>query len=391
MDIAIMRSSAGNKKYVSGFWAATATLAGTIIGAGVFGLPFAAAQSGFFAAIIWLLVLAVAVALLHLMLAETILRTNGRHRLSGLAELYLGKGAARFVLVSELVGLTGSLLIYIVLGGLFISNIFGGIATPFWGSVAFWFLFSLPALFGLRLFAEVELLMSGALAVLFLGLSIFLFSDFSFSHIPWVTSKSIAQFFVPYGIILFALLGTNAIYSVRDMLGGREGRVFGAVAWGSIIPAAIYFLFSFSVLGVTGAATSEEAISGLGSVLGFPVVVAGSFVGLLALATSYMVIARYVVEELWFDVRLPRSFAFVMLLVPILLFGLGARNFIAIAGFVGTVVAAISGTIIVLTWWRAKTRGERRSEIHVPVPKVAAIAIVVMFLVAAILQVAFLL
>ena len=80
-----------------------------------------------------------------------------------------------------------------------------------------------------------------------------------------------------------------------------------------------------------------------------------------------------------------------MLLVPILLFGLGARNFIAIAGFVGTVVAAISGTIIVLTWWRAKTRGERRSEIHVPVPKVAAIAIVVMFLVAAILQVAFLL
>ena len=58
------------------FWYAIATLVGTIVGVGIFGLPYAAGQAGFFISSVYLFGLFFVFALLHLMFGEIILRAN---------------------------------------------------------------------------------------------------------------------------------------------------------------------------------------------------------------------------------------------------------------------------------------------------------------------------
>ena len=70
-----------NKK----FWATTFTLTGTIIGAGILGLPYVFAQSGIFIGIFWLILIGLIVMYVCLCLGEVSLRTKGKHHLVGYA------------------------------------------------------------------------------------------------------------------------------------------------------------------------------------------------------------------------------------------------------------------------------------------------------------------
>ena len=71
------------------FYAAIATLVGTIIGAGVLGIPYVISQAGFITGLVNLVILGVAVLLLYLFVGEVVLRTRGNHQLTGYAEIYL--------------------------------------------------------------------------------------------------------------------------------------------------------------------------------------------------------------------------------------------------------------------------------------------------------------
>ena len=67
---------------------ALASLVGTIIGAGVFAIPYVMSKSGALTCFFYFLILGSVVLLLHLFLGEVVLRTKGRHRLVGYAEKY---------------------------------------------------------------------------------------------------------------------------------------------------------------------------------------------------------------------------------------------------------------------------------------------------------------
>lgn len=75
-----------------GIWATTFTLSGTVIGAGILGLPYVFAKSGFLFGLFWLLVLGIITLYTFLCLGEISLRTKADHQLPGLAGKYLGKG-----------------------------------------------------------------------------------------------------------------------------------------------------------------------------------------------------------------------------------------------------------------------------------------------------------
>ncbi|MBI2637312.1 MAG: hypothetical protein HYW88_00290, partial [Candidatus Sungbacteria bacterium] len=91
-------------------------VAGTIIGVGVFGIPYVISRSGLLVGFFELGAIAVLMAVVHLMYGEIILRTKSVHRLPGYVELYLGNHAKIFSLISYLVGLSGALLAYTVIG-----------------------------------------------------------------------------------------------------------------------------------------------------------------------------------------------------------------------------------------------------------------------------------
>src|SRR3990167_1848687 len=71
-------------------WIAITSLIGTIIGAGILGLPYVISQVGLFYGAILIVLLGLAFLGINLFLGEIVLRTNGKHQLTGYAEKYLG-------------------------------------------------------------------------------------------------------------------------------------------------------------------------------------------------------------------------------------------------------------------------------------------------------------
>ena len=102
------------------FFFATAMLMTTIVGVGMFGLPFVGAQAGFPIAAGFLVLLAGIIITIHLLYGEIVCKTKERHRLVGYTGHYLGKWGKGIVSVSVIVGFYGSLLVYIIVGGDFL-------------------------------------------------------------------------------------------------------------------------------------------------------------------------------------------------------------------------------------------------------------------------------
>ena len=110
---------------------ATATLIGTIVGVGMFGLPYVASRAGVGVVVAYLVILGAVVILIHLLYGEVVLRTRGQHRLVGYAERYLGFTGKALATLVFFFGLYGALLAYMVLGGEFLSFLLGGNVAPF--------------------------------------------------------------------------------------------------------------------------------------------------------------------------------------------------------------------------------------------------------------------
>ena len=79
---------------------ATALLCGTIIGAGVLGIPYVISKVGFIPGFFIILLIGLAMLMLNLLLGEVILRTPGNHQLPGYAERYLGKTGKKLMMFS---------------------------------------------------------------------------------------------------------------------------------------------------------------------------------------------------------------------------------------------------------------------------------------------------
>jgi amino acid permease len=78
-----------SKKY--SFYIATALIITTVIGAGVFGIPYTVAKSGFGYGVLNLVVIGFFVTMMTLYMGEVVLRTKETRQFSGLAEKYMGK------------------------------------------------------------------------------------------------------------------------------------------------------------------------------------------------------------------------------------------------------------------------------------------------------------
>ena len=94
-------------------------MAGLIIGAGVFALPYAYSQAGVFWGTVHLAVSLFIVYLLHQWYGEVSFYTKGRHRFVGYVEMYLGKKAKSLSLLTTLGSYYFSLLVYAIMGGIF--------------------------------------------------------------------------------------------------------------------------------------------------------------------------------------------------------------------------------------------------------------------------------
>ncbi|MDP2736708.1 MAG: aromatic amino acid transport family protein [bacterium] len=340
---------------------AVATLMGTIIGVGLFAMPFVISKAGIIPFFIYMAALVLIQYFLLLLFAEVILSTKEKHRLPGFAGKYIGRQSKKVTFLVEIVGVYGSMLAYIIVGGIFLHQLlfpyFGG--GLFIYSTAIFIFVSAITFFDIKLIAGTELVLT-SLLILAIGLIAWRgFGHIEFEHYQLIEWKYI---FLPYGPIFFAVGGGAAIPEVCRLLAYEKDKIKSAIVWGTFIPAVLMLFFVLVILGITGAGTTPDTLSGLAAVLPDGVVVFSLIFGLLAVITSYIIFSQATEEIYQWDLGLNNKLAwFLACFIPYFLYLIGWNNLTKVISFTGAVCGGLFGIILIWLMFKVKANPEQVS------------------------------
>lgn len=340
-----------NSKLGKNFWLAVFSLVGTTIGAGIFALPYVFSHAGFIFGFVELLMLGVLMLLIQLMVGEIALRTRGKKRILGYSQLYLDKIWHRMLTISTILAGIGSLLVYLILAGNFISIIFG------WGTFSsvllFFTIWFFSILIKARTFGKTEFYL-GRLSIAFI-IFIALF-NLRYIHIENFLALNIGNILLPYGIILFAITGVYVIPEMEEILGHDKRQLKKAITFGTLIPVVTYLLFVVAVVGVSGSFTTPNAISGLAQALNSRLIlIVGALAGLIAVFEASLSYGIYFKETLRYDLKINKWLAWILSgMLPLLLFLLGARSFIQVIGVIGSIFLGFQ--FIMILWMHKRSK-----------------------------------
>ena len=353
-----------NKK----FWYAVAVIVGSMVGVGIFGLPYAFVKAGFFVGMGLLVLIGLETLLIDTMYGEVVLRTHAKHQLIGYAKKYLGTFFQRLIFFAAVLTGYAALLAYIIISGDFLSTILSPFfyISPFACSVLFFIFVSLAVLRGLKTISWLELVFSSffiAIIVLFFIAGV---GDIQPAH---YAGYAFDQSYLPYGVLLFAFGGMLAVPIAREVLVGQERKLRRAILYGVSIVAALYTLFTLTVVGISGVETSQDAISGLLNSIGPRVAFIGALFGITAVATCFMMIGTALSEIFNFDLKIHKSKAWLLAVVPpFLLFIGGFRAFVDVIGLAGGVALGLEHIMIIWLYVKAKRHGDRVPEYSLAIP-----------------------
>jgi len=325
---------------------ATSVLVGTVIGVGIFGLPYVASRSGLWLTWAYILGLGAIVILVHYFYIEIVSNSKSRERLVSYVGDYLGDRAKMVASVTVVLSRLGALLVYIIVSGSFLSALFGG--NEFYWSLGFFVVGGLVIFWGLKTISLVEVLMSLFLLLVMVVIFVMGFPKIDFSNFSILASGS---FFLPYGVVLFSLGGASAIPEMEEIIGEDKRALHLSNFWGMFIPIILMILFSGFVVGVSGSSTTGEALIGLKSFLGGVPMTLGLLFGIVALFTSFITLGLNVRGVFQYDFKLSRLLSCALVLfIPLVVFLLGFSNFIGTMGFLGAVFGALNAIFIVLIY-----------------------------------------
>ncbi|MFZ6015230.1 MAG: aromatic amino acid transport family protein [Patescibacteria group bacterium] len=319
-------------------------LLGTIIGAGIFGLPAVFSYTGILGGTILFFAILIMVIILNLLYVDVIFAVRGKHRLPGYALKILGPKAYWVALLGMFGKIAGTALAYIILGGLFLSMIAQGLNYnyPDWiWTVMFWGAGSLVVYYGYNFVTEVE----SELTWLLIGFILFTVAIL-FPFFNWRTAHEIiiSGFSGAIGVIFFATTAMTVLPDVLDMAGKQRSQarlgVFLAVLFAGIISWAFGISIASVYPNITGVQDIQAAFPEI-----FWWLIPG--VGLLAVITSYITFTQAMQNLLHIDLKIQRVPSWIIAVVmPMLLYVLVSRSFLATIGFVGAVLTAMNGLIV---------------------------------------------
>lgn len=324
-------------------------LAATTVGAGIFALPWVFHNAGWQRASGWMAILAALVVFAGYSYWRTLDAVGERQRLVGLAHSRLGKEWGTIALIGVLGGMIFVLVVYLILAQRFFAILLP--LKPTAALVLFWALAVLPATLSIRRFAAFE--SAGTLLKCVLIVFVFL-SASEYGAIFKSVSPIVPDILFPFGAILFALSGWNAIEPMYEFWRSRRGAAgrgvnpLGAIIGGTLAISVLYFLFSAGILGslVNGSFLSPDTLSGL---IGWPFwkVAALAALGILALWTAYGINAREVENALHKDLHWNHTAAFATVaLAPLAIVLAGFSNVIQAVTFAGAIFVGLQYMVI---------------------------------------------
>ncbi len=359
-----------------GLFVAVTTLLGTMIGAGIFALPFVFSRSGFLLGLLNLIVVGSVMTIVSLYLAEVILRTKGKHQVVGLAARYLGPWGKWMMYAAVMFSIYGALIAYTFAAGEALSALFG---IPARLGMYVFFTLGVMLMYGnLAFFEKVEEVFTPLKVAVVLLLSL---GAFALVRVENLTSVAWSNMFVPYGVVLFAFTAVSIIPEVVFEV-WQKRVVRTAIIVSMLCAGVVYALFSAMVLGVAGSNVREVATVTLGNVLDHGWSVVLNVFTVLAVGTAFVALGFALKDMFMLDWKKKEVTAWVYVVAPpsaLMLLGIGGFvRMIEISGIVGIGTMLV---LIILMHDHAKSEGDREPEFVVKDRKWVKILIVSMVLV----------
>ena len=306
-----------------------ALIVGTLVGAGVLGLPYAASKVGLIPAIGILF----GVMLLMLFTALIVLKLSaemGGAQMSTIAQNTLGKAGGWIMFISIMIMGFGAFLAYISGIGSIFTTLFG--INEIFGAILFWILASSIIYLGLEASGKTELIMSMVLLVVFIGVTGMLIPHASLENALYVDLSGILSII---GVVIFAFGAHTIIPDVYRGIGSYK-KTKKVIILAFLIPTAIYAIFMVIFLMTFGKNTPEIATQGLEAIYNEWGKIVGNALPLIAITTSYigLGLAQQSNSKEFLSLKKPTAWALTVV-PPLIIYLLGVRNFADVLSFVG--------------------------------------------------------
>lgn len=331
-----------------------ATIAGSIIGVGFFSLPYIATKVGVVIMSAYFIFILLIVILIHQVFGQISLKTPDYKRFPGFVNFYLGRRVGFLALLSMIFGSFGVMLVYLVIGSDFL---FKALSLYFGGEKLFYLLIyfiisSLIIYFGTKAVFKIELLAIVLLLLSFLFIFVKGVGQINLQNFQLIPFEfNVKDIFLPYGALLFSLWGTGLIPEAEEMLKSKKDIFKKVIFIATLIPAIIYLLFIFLVVGISGQNTTESALSGLRFYLGDRVVIMLLLIGMATTFSAFVATGLNLKKLFIYDLKIKEKFAFIFTVFPpLILLLLGLNSFMSIISFIGGVLLGIDGILILLMY-----------------------------------------
>jgi amino acid permease len=344
------------------FLTAVSVLVGSTVGAGGLGIPYVAAQTGFFTTLGYILLIGLIIITINLYFGEVVLRTRGKHQVAGYGNKYLGKKGKIALEFALIFGIYSAIVAYMIGVGESLSFLFFGNSNS---SLLLGVLFGsgMSVLFwrGLRALKRFEKLGVSMILILLLLIVVVFFRDINVNNLYFFNP---GNFFLPFGVVLFALMSFYAIPQISMILHENEKIMKKVLITGTLISMTFYILFTLIVVGVNGSNTPEIATLSLGGIF--------ILLGVLTMFTSYLTLGNALQENFMYDERFKKKKAWIFAaILPILIFivvkFIGLFSFVKVISLGGVVSGGLIAVLILFMVKKAKKKGNRRPEFKLPV------------------------
>lgn len=323
---------------------ATLSMMGTIMGAGLFALPYAFSQIGLGWGTLVFAFLAIGMTITHLGYMDEILSETGHHRLTYFIKQRFGVRASFLPMITYPVQLFSINYAYLLLGGAFLGMMahrFGISMNETLWIVVFWIFFSIIALLGISIVAKAEVYITSALIVTLIFMGIV--------QLPAVTTFTVpmgdADLLLALGVFLFSASGISGIGEIVQIAKTRQ-MAKRAIVLGTVGSAILSWFF-----GVIFYLASRGEISS--RIIDFQSYIPDAFfwllplLGLTGIASSYLTASVELATVLEKDFRWHKFQALaVTYLLPIACLAFVTRAFVEVISFAGSVFIGINAAMV---------------------------------------------
>lgn len=329
-------------------------ITGMTIGAGILGIPYVVSRVGLLVGLGYIAVLGAVMLLLNLLIGEIVIRTKESFQLPGLAGKYIGPWAKVLMSIMVVTGCLGALLAYMIGEGESLANLFGG--TPEYWAIIFWAVASFSVWRGIQTVKVLEKILSIAVLSIIIGLSFGILPHVRISNFHYFNSE---YFFLPFGVILFALQGSAAIAEAHALLPNDPKKFKKALIIGTLIPIFVYMLFAVATVGVLGLSTSPIASTALGEKFGPWVKFLINTFAVFAMGSGFLGLGLAMKQTLTWDWKVSPFLAVILVITaPLTFYMMGWHDFLKVIGLIGGVLLGLEALLLVFIYLRAQHYGD---------------------------------